>query len=46
MQERAAWSADLALALEIIPQLLSEEDTYDAAIEMDPARNTIDSESE
>ena len=46
MQERAAWSADLAQALEIIPQLLSDEDTYDAAVEMDPARNSIDSESE
>jgi hypothetical protein len=46
MQERASWSADLAQALEIIPQLLSEEDTYEAAIEMDPARNSIETESD
>jgi hypothetical protein len=39
MQERAAWSADLAQALEIIPHLLSNEDTYEEAIAMDPARN-------
>jgi hypothetical protein len=48
MQERAAWSSDLAQALEIIPQLLSDEDTYEEAIAMDPARieteNQLESE--
>jgi hypothetical protein len=42
MQERAAWSEDLAKALEIIPQLLSQEDTWEEAIEMDPDRNSFD----
>jgi hypothetical protein len=42
MQERAAWSEDLAKALEIIPQLLSQEDTWEEAIDMDPARNSFD----
>ena len=42
MHERAAWSDDLAKALEIIPQLLSQEDTWEQAIEMDPARNALD----
>lgn len=48
MQERASWSSDLAQALEIIPQLLSDEDTYEEAIAMDPARieteNLLESE--
>ena len=48
MQERAAWSSDLAQALEIIPQLLSDENTYEEAIAMDPARieteNQLESE--
>jgi hypothetical protein len=42
MQERAAWSEDLAKALEIIPQLLSQEDTWEEAIDMDPDRNSFD----
>jgi len=42
MQERAAWSEDLSKALEIIPQLLSQEETWEEAIEMDPARNSFD----
>jgi len=46
MQERAAWSADLAQALEIIPHLLSNEDTYEEAIAMDPARNKSDDQLE
>ena len=46
MQERAAWSTDLAQALEIIPVLLSEEETYDAAVDMDPARNANETEVE
>ena len=46
MQERAAWSADLAQALEIIPHLLSNEDTYEEAIAMDPARNKSEDQLE
>lgn len=46
MQERAAWSNDLAQALEIIPQILSSEETYEDAIAMDPIRIKIEENSE
>jgi Histidine kinase-, DNA gyrase B-, and HSP90-like ATPase len=46
MQERAAWSSDLSQALEIIPMLLTDEDTYEAAMAMDPDRNFLEKEAE
>jgi hypothetical protein len=42
MNERAAWSEDLARALELIPNILSKEDTWEEAIAMDPAQNDFD----
>jgi hypothetical protein len=42
MNERAAWSEDLSRALELIPTILSKEDTWEEAVAMDPEQNEFD----
>lgn len=42
MNERATWSEDLSRALELIPTILSKEETWEEAVSMDPDQNEFD----